>query len=159
MELLANILGAIGNLLLALLEAFAWLFPWRRRAKAAAELPKGTILNIVAALKADEDAAKHLPKGWRGFYSGLDEALPDIIGTVPIGAPLQLVLDPEGSRRQEPILVALAERSTTRIGYLPRRRHYGDSIDLGRVLCWFAKRERTLLDRNAAVVFVAVCDL
>ena len=158
MELLANIFGAIGNMLLALLEAFAWLFPWRRRAKAAPGLPEGTILNIVAALKPDKDAAKHLPKGWRGFYAGLDEALPDITGTMPTGAPLQLTLDPERSRRQEPILVALADRSTSRIGYLPRRRHYGDSIDLGRVLCWFAKRERTLLDRNAAVVFVAVYD-
>jgi hypothetical protein len=27
------------------------------------------------------------------------------------------------------------------------------------VLSWFAKRERTLLDGNAAVIFVAVCDL
>jgi hypothetical protein len=74
LELLANILGAIGNMLLALVEAFAWMFPWRRRAKAAPELPEGTIQDIVAALKADKDVAAHLPKGWRGFHAGLDEA-------------------------------------------------------------------------------------
>jgi hypothetical protein len=30
LELLANILGAIGNMLLALVEAFAWLFQGER---------------------------------------------------------------------------------------------------------------------------------
>lgn len=122
MELLVNILGAVGNMLLALVEAFAWLFPWRRRAKAAPELPEGTILDIVATLNADKDAATHLPKGWRGFYAGLDEALPDILGTVPIGALLKLIADPDGSRRQEPIPIVLADRPAARIGYLPRRR-------------------------------------
>jgi hypothetical protein len=45
------------------------------------------------------------------------------------------------------------------IGDLARRLYHGDGIDLGRVLSWFAKRERTLPDGNAAVIFVAVCDL
>lgn len=162
MELLANILGAVVNWMAAFLEVLGVLPPGRRRAKSVPALPDGTILNVVAALKADEDAAAHLPRGWRGFYSSLiDEASPEIVATVPIGAPLQLIPVPGRSGRHKPIPVAIgqADRSTTRIGDLARRPYHGDGIDLGRVLSWFAKRERTLLDGNAAVIFVAVCDL
>jgi hypothetical protein len=159
LELLANILGAIANLMIAALEALG-LYPWGRRAKAApAALPEDTIPKVVAALQADEDAAAHLPRGWQGFYSGLiDETAPDIVATVPIGAPLQLVVDRKGSRRQQayPVAVELPDRSAARIGRLERRSYYGDSIDIGEARCWFAKHERTLLNRNAAVVFVAV---
>ena len=159
MELLANILGAIANLMIAALEALG-LYPWRRRAKAApAALPEDAIPKVVAALKADEDAAAHLPKGWQGFYSGLiDEALPDIVAKVPIGAPLQLIVDRKSSGRRQPypVAVELPDRSAARIGCLERRSYYGDSIDLGEAQCWFAKHDRALLNRNAAVVFVAV---
>jgi hypothetical protein len=162
LELLANILGAVVNLMAAFLEVLGVVPPGRRRAKSAPTLPEGTILNVVAALKADEDAAAHLPRGWRGFYSSLiDEASPDLIATVPTGAPLQLIPAPGRSGRHKPIPVVIeqADRSTIRIGDLARRPYHGDGIDLGRVLSWFAKRERTLLDGNAAVIFVAVCDL
>lgn len=153
MEVLANTLGAIVNLMITALEALGLVLPWRRRPKVAPTLPDDAALTVVEALKADKDAAPLLPKGWRGFYSNLvDEPSQDIVARVPIGAPLKLILD----REPYPVEVELADRSTARIGYLPRHHHYGDSIDRSQALCWFAKRERTLLNSNATLVFVAL---
>ena len=154
MEVLANILQWLVNLISAVLEVFAVVPRWRRRPTTAPTLPEDTAHKIVEALRADEDAGRHLPEGWRGFYANLvDEPSQDIAARVPIGAPLKLIPGQE----PYPVDVELADRSTARIGSLPRHHHFDDNIDRGQALCWFAKRERKLLGGgNASLVFVAL---
>ena len=153
LEVLANILQSVVNFIGTALEVLCLVPCWRRRPTTAPVLPEDAAHKVIEALKADEGAARHLPEGWRGFYSNLvDEASQDIVARVPTGARLRLILGHE----PYPVEVELADRPTARIGHLPRHHHFGDSIDRGQALCWFARRERMLLGGNASLVFVAL---
>ena len=122
-------------------------------------LPPDTILRIVSALTAGDDAAAHLPNGWRGFHSIIvDDPSPKAGDTVPVGAELLLVL------RHEPVgemasyaVVAPLHGSTVPLGTFTDQA-LDRSIDLGRVRCWLAERRQTLRSPNAVVLFVAVYD-
>ncbi|SEP35648.1 hypothetical protein SAMN02990966_05307 [Rhodospirillales bacterium URHD0017] len=122
-------------------------------------LPPDTVLRIVGALTAGDDAAGHLPKGWRGFHSIIvDDPSPKAGDTVPVGTELVLVL------RHEPVgemasyaVVAPLHGSTVPLGTFTDQA-LDRSIGLGRVRCWLAERRQTSRSPNAVVLFIAVYD-
>jgi hypothetical protein len=141
-------LTALFEMLGALLDG---LIPWRRRLPAgpikSATLPPGVADAIVAALKAGQDPAAALPRGWRGFTAGLiiqDE--PQVVARVPVGADLPLAID----------------RSYVRVdglGHLPLDEELEPALQRGWVRCWLASRRSTSrYPDGAALVFVAVYD-
>jgi hypothetical protein len=144
---------------------FRRLFP-RRKARAGpverAELPPSSVQAIVAALKAEEDPARLLPRGWQGFQSGLSrQAEPDLIVKAPIGAELPLAIEPNDRRDKDEVRVSidLPDRSTASLGHLPADEAFIRALERGLVRCWFAARRPTLRhELGAAIVFVAIYD-
>jgi hypothetical protein len=122
-------------------------------------LPPDTILRIVSALTVGDDAAAHLPNGWRGFHSTIiDDPSPKAGDSVPIGTELLLV------PRHEPVgemmsyaVVAPLHGSTVPLGTFIDQA-LDRSIELGRVRCWLAERRQTLLSPSAVVLFISVYD-
>jgi hypothetical protein len=169
LELLYNLVGAFFELLFRLLAAsFA---PLRGRVTSpgtdilpreiSLSLPQGTLHDIASALKADEDAAAHLPRHWRGYYIGLcDEPLPEAADRVPIGSEVRLVSEPINPGRQDAVRVVahLPDRSTVQLGYLGDDHQLGESVELGRVRSWFAGRMRTVVRPATAMIFAAEYD-
>jgi hypothetical protein len=124
-------------------------------------LSQDTLRDIVTALKADEDAAAHLPSGWRGYYVGIsDEPSPDAADRVTIGSEVRLMPEPIHPGREEAVRVVanLADRSTVQLGYLGEGHELGHSIELGRVRGWFAGHARTVTNPAAAMIFAAEYD-
>jgi hypothetical protein len=149
-------------------ETAAWLakmlfWPARRKetpvAREPRALPEGRAGLIVAALKAGDDAAAHLPKGWRGFHSIIvDDPSPKAGDTVPVGTELLLV------PRHAPVaemmsyaVVAPLHGSTVPLGTFTDQA-LDRSIELGRVRCWLASRRQTSRSPTAVVLFIAVYD-
>jgi hypothetical protein len=164
-DLIALVLEVIATIVWETVAWFAEALFWPARRKETPTtrepraLPDGRAALIVAALKAGDDAAAHLPKGWRGFQSTIvDDPSPKAGDTVPLGAELLLVL------RHEPVgemasyaVVAPHHGSTVPLGTLIDQQ-LDRSIELGRVRCWLAERRQALRSPNAVVLFIAVYD-
>jgi hypothetical protein len=119
----------------------------------SATLPSDVTEAVVAALKAGEDPAASLPKGWRSFRTGLagqDE--PEVIARMPIGADLQLAIEPDHVGDRDRVRVE-------RLGYLPPDEELEPALMRGWVRCWLADRRPTERYADGAVIlFVAVYD-
>lgn len=167
-----HFLELLHNLLSALVELLFRLFaPWRQRPPRHGTdvlprvvdlgLPQATLENIATALRADEDAAAHLPAGWRGYYIGLsDEPSPDTTDKVPVGSEVRLVSEPIHPGLEDAVRVVadLPDESTVKLGYLGEDHQIGESVERSRVRAWFAGRRRTVISPAAAMIFAAEYD-
>jgi hypothetical protein len=169
LDLIGLVFEVIATIVVETVAWFAKVLFWPSRrpetpdasatARKLKALPADTILRIVSALTAGDDAAAHLPNGWRGFHSIIvDDPSPKAGDTVPVGAELLLV------PRHEPVgemasyaVVAPLHGSTVLLGTFTDQA-LDRSIELGRVRCWLADRRQTLRSPNAVVLFVAVYD-
>jgi hypothetical protein len=152
----------LGELIAALFGRF---IPRRRMTPGAvdrAELPPGLAEAVVSALKAGHDAASVLPRGWRGFQTGmLSQAEPEILRSVPIGADLQLAVEPDDPRDRDRVRIMLGRPNQLPIslGYLPDPTELRGPLKRGWVRCWFAELRSTgRHESGAGIVFVAVYD-
>jgi hypothetical protein len=113
----------------------------------SAALPPGVAEVIVAALKAGQDPAAALPRGWRSFTAGLtSQAEPEVVARMPIGADLQLAIEGDYVR-------------VDGLGHLPPDEELERALQRGWVRCWLADRRPTSRYADgAALLFVAVYD-
>ena len=113
----------------------------------SAALPPGVAEAIAAALKAGQDPAAALPRGWRGFTTGLTRQFElEEVGRMAIGADLQLAIEGDYVR-------------VDGLGYLPPDEDLEYALTRGRVRCWLADRRPTSRYADgAALLFIAVYD-
>jgi len=165
LDLIGLVLEVIATIVVETVAWFAKMLFWpfqRPETLAVAarrDLPPGTEPRIIAALTAGDDAAGHLPNGWRGFHSGIvDIPSPKPGDTVAVGTELFIVPRPDHvGEMQSYEVVAPLRGSMVPLGTLTNQ-DLDRSIKLGRVRCWLAGRKQTLRDASAAMIFVAVYD-
>jgi len=119
----------------------------------SATLPSDVNRAVVAALETGQDPAAALPKGWRSLRTGLaSQAEPQASARIPIGADLQLAIEPDDANDRDRVRVE-------GLGYLPPDEALERALLRGWVRCWLADRRPTARYADGAVIlFVAVYD-